>query len=326
MSHSTAKTMHAYKVTDQIEKTIRGPVADDPVAKQYIPQAAEEIITPEERSDPIGDDAHSPVKGIVHRYPDRVLLKAANVCAVYCRYCFRKDMIGPGSDAMHTDDLEAALNYIRTHPEIWEVILTGGDPFILSPRRLAEIMDALEAIPHVKSIRVHTRVPVADPGRVTDDLCAALKRKKAVYVVVHINHKQEITADVEAAFDRLLDGRCVLLSQSVLLRGVNDNADTLEDLFRELAALRVKPYYLHHPDLVRGTGHFRLSIAEGQAIMKDLQGRLSGICLPTYMLDTPGGHGKVPLTPCFIESLEEGVYAVEDYRGQKHRYPPTGAS
>lgn len=318
--------MHAYKITDQIKRTIKGPVTSDPVAKQYIPQDQEDIITPEENSDPIGDDAHNPVKGIVHRYPDRVLLKVTNVCAVYCRYCFRKDMIGPDAEPLKQDDLSGALDYIRGQKDIWEVIITGGDPFVLSPRRLRDLMAQLEDIEHVRIIRFHTRVPIADPERITKNLCAALKGKKPVYVVVHINHEQEITPDVRNAVTMLKEFGVSLLSQSVLLKGVNDNAQALEGLFRSLVAMHIKPYYLHHPDLAHGTSHFRLSITEGKRLMKELQGRVSGLCLPTYMLDIPGGHGKVPLTPCYVEALNDKTFAIEDYNGKEHIYPPRVAS
>jgi lysine 2,3-aminomutase len=311
---------YAVGVTEHVHKTIKGPVASDPVAKQYIPQLQELKILPGEDIDPIGDNVHTPVKGIVHRYPDRVLYKITSVCAVYCRYCFRREMIGPTATILRPEDREAALEYIRTHTEIWEVILTGGDPFILSPRQLSETLDALCDIPHVQVIRIHTRVPAADPVRITTELCKVMERDKAVYIAVHINHAQEITTEVETALRMLHKAGCVLLSQSVLLKGVNDDAEVLETLFRRLAALRVKPYYLHHPDLAPGTSHFRLSIKQGQAIMKKLLGRMSGICLPAYMLDIPGGHGKVPINACYAEELENGAYALEDFRGGQHRY------
>ncbi len=313
---------HAVRLTEAVKKTIKGPVSSDPVAKQYIPQDEELHILPVERRDPIGDDTHTPVKGIVHRYPDRVLFKVANVCAVYCRYCFRKEMIGPGTKTLSQNEIETALGYIRSHSDIWEVILTGGDPLILSPRQLSAIIDNLCAIEHVQVVRIHTRVPIADPERVTEELCKTLTRDKAVYVALHINHAQEITPEVKTALKRLQKAGCILLSQSVLLQGVNDNANTLEDLFRKLTALGVKPYYLHHPDLAPGTSHFRGSIKKGQRIMKELLGRLSGIAQPAYMLDIPDGYGKVPLTPCYLNEIDGEAYIVEDYQGCQHHYPP----
>ena len=313
---------YAVALTPHVLETMQSSVVVDPVAKQYIPQLEELRSAPGENPDPIGDHAHTPVKGIVHRHPDRLLLKLANVCAVYCRYCFRREMVGTGSDILNTEEKRSAFAYIRGNKNIWEVILTGGDPLVLSPRQLSETLDELCVMEHVKVIRIHTRIPAADPKRITDELCAALKRGKAVYVAVNINHAQEITKDVELALKKLHEAGCVLLSQSVLLKGVNDSPDILEDLFRRLAALRVKPYYLHHPDLAPGTSHFRLSLREGREIVKKLLGRVSGICQPHYMLDIPGGHGKIPVTSDYIDEKEEGEYTVKDYKGFKHHYPP----
>jgi lysine 2,3-aminomutase len=217
------------------------------------------------------------------------------------------------------DELKKAIAYIRNTPEIWEVILTGGDPFVLSPRRLAAIMAELEEMEHVKVIRFHTRVPIADPLRVTPELVAALKSEKAVYVVVHCNHARELTDKVRAATRLLIDAGIPLLSQSTLLRGVNDDAAVLENLFRALVELRIKPYYIHHPDLAPGTGHFRLPVAKGRALLAKLRGRLSGIAQPQYMLDIPGGFGKVPLGVSPVEENGDG-YDVTDYQGGKHRY------
>ena len=317
---------YTYRITEAVKKTIRGTVADDPVAKQYIPQEAELKILPEENPDPIGDHLHSPVKGIVHRYPDRVLYKIANICAVYCRYCFRRDMVGPDAGILKSEERKDALDYIRSDKNIWEVILTGGDPLVLSPRQIKNTLSDLSIIDHVQCIRIHTRVPIVDPKKITKDLCASLSNEKPMYVVIHINHVQEITKDVECALKDLQNSGCMLLSQSVLLKGINDDVQTLENLFRRLIALKIKPYYLHHPDLAPGTSHFRVSIKTGQKIMKDLQGHLSGICLPHYMLDIPGGHGKVPLTPCYLEELKNGTYKIEDPDGKKHPYPPITSS
>lgn len=326
---------YAFRITDTIASLITGAPETDPIARQYIPQQRELTTTPEENDDPIGDEAHTPVKGIVHRYPDRVLFKPTSVCAVYCRYCFRREMVGPkdGKPAgiLNAEQRKAALNYIRDNTEIWEVILTGGDPLILSARHLKEIMDELRAIPHVKVIRIHTRIPIADPDRVTPALINALTKNtdqsvlnenKAIYMALHINHASEINDDIRRVITALHNAGINLLSQSVLLKGVNDNAETLAALYRTLVSLNVKPYYLHHPDFAPGTSHFRLTIAEGQAIIKQLLGSLSGICQPTYMLDIPGGYGKIPLTPCYIEELENNAYTLTSYKGETHAYPP----
>jgi lysine 2,3-aminomutase len=257
----------------------------------------------------------------VHRYPDRVLLKPVHVCAVYCRFCFRRETVGPGkAEALSPAQLELALDYIRSRPEIWEVILSGGDPLVLSPRRLADIMRALAAIDHVKVVRIHTRLPVADPSCVDGDLVEALRAPpKTTWVVLHTNHARELTPAARAACGRIVDAGIPMLSQSVLLRGVNDDAASLDTLMRALVETRIKPYYLHHGDLAPGTGHFRTSIAAGQALMREMRGRVSGLCQPAYVLDIPGGHGKAPIGPCYLHEEDAGR-VVEDWKGSHHRY------
>ena len=323
---SPLKKLDAPRLPEQVRRTILSPVAlDDAVGKQYMPDQREKIITPEEDGDPIGDDAHSPVKGIVHRYPDRVLLKITDTCSVYCRFCFRKEMVGQGDGVLSPEEIKSALGYIRDNTMIREVILTGGDPLTLSNRRMTEVFEELDSIPHLDIIRIHTRGPIVRPERVDDVLIQLFSSvRKALYVVLHVNHAQEIDDNVRSALHRLSRSGAVLLSQSVLLKGVNDDAAVLETLFRTLLANRVKPYYLHHPDLAPGTGHFRVSIKEGQDIMKALRGKVTGLAYPTYVLDLPGGYGKMPLTPNYLEELSQGTYRVEDYRGEKHLYPPKG--
>ncbi|MCS3739627.1 MULTISPECIES: lysine-2,3-aminomutase-like protein [unclassified Rhizobium] len=296
----------------------------DPIARQFVPDAAELSVAPEERADPIGDEAHSPVQGIVHRYPDRVLLKAVHVCPVYCRFCFRREMVGPqGLGTLDSEAMSAAFAYIRDHHEIWEVILTGGDPLILSPRRLEEILRELALIDHVKIVRFHTRVPVVDPSKIDAALIAALRASgKSVYVALHANHPRELTDEARAACARLIDAGVVMVSQSVLLKGVNDDPAVLTELMKAFVETRVKPYYLHHPDLAPGTSHFRLTIEEGQRIVAALRGRISGLCQPTYILDIPGGHGKAVIAEQSIRAMGEGCYSVSDYRGTEHLYPP----
>jgi lysine 2,3-aminomutase len=295
---------------------------NDPIARQFLPSLEELNTLPEELADPIGDDAHSPVAGIVHRHPDRVLFKAVSACPVYCRFCFRRETVGPGKEnRLSREDFEAALAYIAGHPEIWEVILTGGDPFILSPRRVAEITSRLANIAHVKVVRWHTRVPVTDPERVSDELVAALHAPGATaWVAVHANHAREFSPEAKVAIARLVDGGIPLVSQSVLLKGVNDSVETLDALMRAFVENRIKPYYLHHPDLAPGTSHFRLGIEEGLALVHQLRARLSGLAMPSYMLDIPGGFGKVPLDSGHLEKTSEG-YRVRDGAGVWHPYP-----
>ncbi|MGO9699396.1 MAG: lysine-2,3-aminomutase-like protein [Xanthobacteraceae bacterium] len=292
----------------------------DPIARQFVPEARELEQSPQESPDPIGDDAFSPVEGIVHRYPDRVLLKIVNACAVYCRFCFRREMVGPGRGGLSPAALAGALDYIRAHREIWEVILSGGDPLVLSARRINDAVGSLAAIDHVKVIRVHTRVPAVAPERISAALVRALRvRDKATFVVLHVNHPRELTRKARAACARFIDAGIPMLSQSVLLRGVNDNAETLGALMRSLVECRIKPYYLHHADLAPGTAHLRTTIAEGQALMRALRGRYSGLCQPAYVLDIPDGHGKSPIGPNYLS--EDGT-VVEDFQGRRHRYPP----
>ena len=295
----------------------------DPMARQFVPSVEELHTTPEERADPIGDLAHSPVEGIVHRYPDRVLLKAVHVCPVYCRFCFRREMVGPqGLGTLTPGELDSAMEYIAGHTEIWEVILTGGDPLVLSPRRLAGLMARLAKIEHVKIVRFHTRVPVVEPERIDAEMVAALTSSgKTTYLAVHANHPREFSAAAKAAFSELIAGGVVLISQSVLLRGVNDDVETLAALMRGFVENRIKPYYLHHPDLAPGTSHFRVGIEEGQALVAALRGRISGLCQPTYVLDIPGGHGKADIGAGTV-SGGDGCFTVRDWQGSDHAYPP----
>ena len=323
---------YAIAVTPDMAALIDPDDPADPIARQFVPSALELAATPDERADPIGDHAFAKAPGIVHRYPDRVLFKLVHVCAVYCRFCFRREMVGPGKENALSDSAYGrALDYIRARREIWEVILTGGDPLMLSPRRLAEIMADLAAIDHVKVIRIHTRVPVADPGRITDEMVTALKVSGAtVWVALHANHARELTERARAAVARLVDAGIPMVSQSVLLAGVNDNAEALEALMRAFVECRIKPYYLHHGDLAPGTAHLRTSLARGQELMRGLRGRVSGLCQPEFVLDIPGGHGKAPVGPNYLlaedsfsgEASRETRYRVTDYCGDVHLYPP----
>ncbi|HYM71437.1 MAG TPA: lysine-2,3-aminomutase-like protein [Stellaceae bacterium] len=310
-------------LTDEMATLIDPADPVDPIAAQFVPNAAELDAAPEEQADPIGDERWSPIAGIVHRYPDRVLLKPSLLCPVYCRFCFRREQIGAKGAVLGQAALDRAFAYIREHSEVWEVVITGGDPFLLAPRRVGSIVQNLVAIEHVQVIRFHTRVPVVDPQRIGAELVKALAAEKAIYVVIHANHPRELTDAARAAVTRLTRAGIPVLSQSVLLRGVNDEAAILEQLFRRLVAMRVKPYYLHHPDLARGTARFRGGIAAGQGLMRELRRRASGLCQPTYVLDIPGGHGKVPIGPSWLRPGDGGDgWIVEDSGGRCHCYPP----
>lgn len=308
------------------------PAAANAVGRQFIPLVAELISTPEEQNDPIGDNAHSPVRGIVHRYPDRALLKVTHLCAVYCRFCFRREMIGSNADrALTEDELDRAIAYLEQTPSIWELILTGGDPLVLSNRRLERIVLRLSKIPHLKVLRLHTRIPVASPERIDAELLRLLRQPGlTTIVVVHANHADEFGPEAERACARLADAGIPLRSQTVLLKGVNNEATSLATLMRTFVENRIMPYYLHHPDLARGTGHFRVTVAEGQALMRTLRGRYSGLCQPEYVLDLPGGHGKVPIGPNYLaddHAESDGgqkTLRLTDYQGRQHDYPETG--
>ena len=310
---------YAIAITPEMTALIKGTPEHDPIARQFVPTLAELDTRPEENADPIGDARHEVVPGVVHRYPDRVLLKVTHACPVYCRFCFRREMVGPGGEhSLSGASLDAAIDYIAGKPEIFEVILTGGDPLILSARRIADLAARLAAIPHVQVLRWHTRVPVVDPLRIDAAMIAALKTEgKAVYIGIHCNHPRELTAAARRAIARLADAGLVLVSQTVLLKGVNDDAATLEALMRAFVALRIKPYYLHHADFAPGTSHFRTTIEEGQTLMRALRGRLSGLAQPVYVLDIPGGVAKVPIGPGYLDGQ-----SVVDPNGTRHAYPP----
>ena len=286
-----------------------------PIGRQFIPSPEELITAAHESEDPIGDDALSPVKGIVHRYADRALLKPLLICPVYCRFCFRREHVGPDGGLLSETDLAAAYDWLRGHPAIREVILTGGDPLMLSPRRLGAIIAALSSIQSVETIRIHTRVPVASPEMVTPELAAALRTDRAMWLVLHSNCADEFTDAARAALRTIQAEAIPVLGQSVLLRGVNDSEAALEALFRAMIRTRVKPYYLHQLDAAPGTSRFHVPIEEGQRLLRGLRGRVTGLAWPTYVLDIPGGAGKVPLGPGYLDPDDH----VRDPDGRRHK-------
>ncbi len=308
---AAVEARYAVAIPPAMQALIHAP--DDPIARQFVPDAAELLLAPHERPDPIGDDALSPVKGIVHRYPDRALLKPLLVCPVYCRFCFRREHVGPDGGLLTDSELETAYEWVRAHPQVREIILTGGDPLLLSPRRLAAIVGALSTIPHIDILRIHTRVPVADPERLSDALAGAMATDKAMFLVVHANHARELTEAARTALRRVQSSAIPVLGQSVLLRGVNDSAEALENLFRAMLSARIKPYYLHQLDPAPGTARFHVPIEEGQRLLAALRGRVTGLAWPTYVLDIPGGHGKVPIGPEYLDGDD-----VRDPWGGRH--------
>ena len=297
---------YAIAITPAIAQLMDPSDPDDPIARQFLPSEAELKIRPGERSDPIGDERHSPVKGVVHRYRDRALLKLTLVCPVYCRFCFRRETVGPGAGQILTPaELDAAIAWIANAQEIREVILTGGDPLMLSARRIADVTQRLAALGHVDVLRWHSRVPIADPARVTDEMVRAIRDTKATYLVLHVNHPRELSAGALAAAAKFIDAGIPVLSQSVLLKGVNDRLDVLQALMHALIAARIKPYYLHHMDMAPGTEHFRTSLADGRALVAALRRAVSGLAYPDYVLDIPGGYAKAQLAESELE-LSQG--------------------
>ncbi|MER8467325.1 KamA family radical SAM protein [Mesorhizobium sp. M1396] len=293
----------------------------DPIRAQVIPSPDELVEQEGELDDPIADHEFSPVPRLTHRHADRVLLFPTYQCAVYCRFCFRKESLTSIGRGYTREALEPALAYIADHSEIREVILTGGDPLSLPDKALAEIFARIEAIPHVRLLRLHTRVPVALPSRITPGLVAALQGRLMVTIVTHFNHPREITPATETACRTMRQAGFVLLNQSVLLKGINDTVEVLEELCRELMyRLGVKPYYLHHGDLARGMAHRRTTIAQGQALAGALRARLSGICNPVYVLDLPEGGGKVPIGPCYVEGRDVEGWRLRGLDGAVREY------
>ncbi|HEY0185114.1 MAG TPA: lysine-2,3-aminomutase-like protein [Rhodopila sp.] len=309
---------YAVAISPAMRALIEAP--DDPIGRQFVPDPSELVTAPHESRDPIGDDALSPVKGVVHRYADRALLKPLLICPVYCRFCFRREHVGPDGGVLTDAELQTAFAWFAAHPAVTEAILTGGDPLMLSPRRLGGIIAALSAIPHVQTIRIHSRVPVADPDRLTRDLAAAMDTERSMWLVVHANHAREFTPEARAALRRVQALGIPVLGQSVLLRGVNDTPEALEALFRAMLAARVKPYYLHQLDAAPGTSRFHVPIEEGQALLRHLRGRVTGLAWPTYVLDIPGGYGKVPIGPAYLQDGGE----IADPNGRRHEPPGPG--
>ena len=288
---------YAISVTPAVQARIATP--DDPVARQYVPSAAELTTHPHELDDPTADAPFTPIKGVVRRYPDRALLKPLLACPVYCRFCFRREHVGPDGGLLTEAELEAALSWFAENTDIREAILTGGDPLMLSPRRLGHMLDRLEALPHIELLRIHTRVPVADPARLNPAMLATLRRDKPLYLCVHANHTQEFGPESAAALRALSDQGVTLLGQSVLLAGVNDSVEALESLFRTMLRHRIKPYYLHALDPAPGTAHFAVPDDRALALLRDLRPRITGLAWPNFVRESPQGAGKKPLGPAW---------------------------
>jgi len=298
----------------------RDPCAD-PIAAQFIPRDEESIVLPYETTDPIGDEMYRVGTRVLHHYRDRILILANDRCATYCRHCFRRHFTAHSSGRITAEEIREAADYVAAHPECEEALISGGDPLMLPDEHLASLLGALREARENLILRLATRIPVVQPGRVTDELATMLGSYAPLWTVIHVNHPREITPEFRAATARLVDRGVPILNQAVLLRGVNDDADTLESLFRELLRCRVKPYYLFQGDLAAGTSHFRTTIDEGLALMRELRRRLTGMAIPTYAVDLPGGGGKIPLTEATVVAREAEHYVLQDLDGNEHRYP-----
>jgi lysine 2,3-aminomutase len=293
----------------------------DPIRLQCVPQLHEELERDGDLLDPLGEEAHSPAPNLIQRYPDRALLLVTDRCSVYCRFCTRARMVGQDGGARSVDRLRPAIEWLRTHPEVREVLLSGGDPLVMSTARLRRVLELVKTVSHIDLLRVGTRAPVVLPARITPSLCRTLREFAPLWLMTHFNHPRELTPQAKAACERLADHGIPVMNQTVLLRGVNDQADTLDALFRGLVRVRVRPYYLLQSDVMRGTGHLRTPLQVGLDLMAQLQGRLSGIALPKFIVDTPGGRGKVHLTPDVVVRKEQAKTWLQTFRGEVVVYP-----
>ncbi len=297
-----------------------------PIRRQVVPRIEETWEADYEMSDPCGEDAHMPAPGLVHRYPDRVLFLVTDRCASYCRYCTRSRVVsGAGEQELDTD-FEAAYAYLERHDEVRDVLLSGGDPLLFSDRKLERILQRFRAIDHIEFIRIGTRVPIFLPQRITANLCDMLKKYHPLFVSVHANHPRELTVEVREALGRMADGGMPLGNQSVLMRGVNDDADTMKALVHKLLMCRVRPYYLYQMDLIKGSSHLQAPVAKGLEVMESLRGHTTGYAVPQYVIDAPGGGGKVPVNPDYILQRNEERVVVRNYERRTFEYPEPAVS
>jgi lysine 2,3-aminomutase len=286
-----------------------------PIRRQVVPRAEELCVSEKDLTDPLGEEAHRVAPELIRRYPDRALLLATDRCSVYCRFCTRSRLVGAGGGARSLSKLEPAFEYLRAHPEVSDVIVSGGDPLVSSTSRLVQLLSRLREIESIETIRLATRVPVTLPQRVTEELVAALRPFHPLWLMTHFNHPRELSERARAACQRLVDAGFPVMNQTVLLKGINDTVATLSALFKALVRERVRPYYLLQMDPVNGTSHLRTTVAQGERLMRELQGKISGIALPKYIVDTPGGYGKVPAGPSFVVSRAENVTRYLSPRG-----------
>ena len=294
---------------------------DDPLRRTMIPSMAEYDVAPGERDDPLGEEDHSPMPGLVHTYPDKILFLVTDFCATYCRYCTRSRMVGGGEFLPEKSMWSKALAYIEEHKEVRDVLLSGGDPLVLADDRLEWLLERLHAIPHVEFIRIGTKIPAVLPQRITPELVSMLRKYHPLWMSIHFTHPNELTPESARACARLADAGIPMGSQTVLLRGVNDDVDVMKDLMVGLLKLRVRPYYIHQCDPVTGSSHFKVPVEQGLEILKALHGHTTGYAVPHYMIDAPGGGGKVPISPDYVVGREGGDLLLRSYNGKVYRYP-----
>lgn len=297
--------------------------ADDdcPIRRQVVPRLQETHTAPWEMADPCGEDTHSPVPGLVHRYPDRVLFLVTDRCAAYCRYCTRSRLVSNATGYDFHPEFERQIAYVRQHPEIRDVLLSGGDPLLLSDEKLGHLLGELRAIPHVEFLRIGTRIPIFLPQRITPALCTMLRKFHPLFISIHSNHPRELTTEVRDALGRLADAGVPLGNQSVLLRNVNDDVVTMRALLQKLLMCRVKPYYIYQCDLINGSSHLRTSVRKGLEIMEGLRGHTTGYAVPQYVIDAPGGGGKVPINPDYVLSHNKDRVVIRNFEGRIFEYP-----
>jgi lysine 2,3-aminomutase len=316
-----ANTKLALAITPYFFNLIDPSDENCPIRRQVIPRIEETRTASWEMNDPCGEDAHSPVPGLVHRYPDRVLFLVTDRCASYCRYCTRSRLVSNATGYDFHPEYDKQIEYIRSHPEIRDVLLSGGDPLLLSDDKLEALLRQLRAIPHIEFLRIGTRIPIFLPQRITPELCAMLKKYHPLFISVHSNHPRELTTEVRDALGRLADAGIPLGNQSVLLKHVNDDAVILGALFQKLLMCRVRPYYLYQCDLISGSAHLRTSVRRGLEIMEQLRGHTTGYAVPQYVIDAPGGGGKVPINPGYILSHNNDRVVIRNFEGKVFEYP-----
>jgi len=313
---SLAVTPHYFNLIDPDDP-------DCPIRRQVVPRMEEGDTSPQEMSDPCGEDSHMPVPGLVHRYPDRVLFLVTDRCAAYCRYCTRSRVVsGAGEQELHTD-FDEAFQYLEKHTEVRDVLFSGGDALLFSDEKLEYLLSRVRAIKHIEFLRIGSRVPIFLPQRITPELCRMLQKYHPLWMSVHVNHARELTTEVRDALGRLADHGVPLGNQSVLLAGVNDDVDTMKTLLHKLLMARVRPYYLYQCDLITGSAHLRTSVRKGIEIIEALRGHTSGYAIPQYVIDAPGGGGKVPINPGYVLYHDQEKIVIRNYEGRVFEYPET---